>query len=215
MPRTAPVAFVEAQELPSRRGRPVSMEKQQAVLEAAIAEFTAHGYDAASMDAIAERAGVSKRTLYNRHASKEGLFAALVGELAQRIVMTSSLEYRQDRSLRRQLLDYAEESRALMAQTDNLRLLRAVLAEHIRNPERVEPLLHQYWTNEYGFVSWMKAARADGKLRGSPATMGHLMSAMMKSVIFWPALLGRVDPAATRSLTEAIDMFLAYYQSQP
>lgn len=197
-----------------RRGRPVSVEKQNAVLEAAIAEFSAQGFDRASMDAVAARAGVSKRTLYNRFESKEGLFAALVNELAHRIVVSSTIEYRADAPLREQLLEYAHESKALMSGPDNLRLLRAVLGEHIRNPERVEPLLHKYSANEYGFNAWMQAAREDGRLSGDPAVMAHLMGAMLKSVIFWPALLGRGRPSAPstrKTISEAIDMFLSHY----
>jgi TetR/AcrR family transcriptional regulator of autoinduction and epiphytic fitness len=36
--------------------------KQSALLEAAIAEFQKHGYEGASIDAIAAAAGISKRT---------------------------------------------------------------------------------------------------------------------------------------------------------
>ena len=39
----------------------------------------AHGYNATSMDAIAERAGVSKLTLYNQFGSKQDVFVAAVG----------------------------------------------------------------------------------------------------------------------------------------
>jgi TetR/AcrR family transcriptional regulator, regulator of autoinduction and epiphytic fitness len=208
----------EAVKQPSpRRGRPVSQEKQQAVLEAAIAEFAASGYDAASMDTIAAKAGVSKRTLYNRFDSKDGLFAALVMELAQRIVVSSTIEYDAAVPLRDQLMDYAYESEALMAEPENVQLLRAVLGEHIRRPERVEPLLHHYWVTEYGFIAWMKAAVADRRLQGDPTVMAHLMGAVMKSVVFWPTLLGRsspADPGARRMLAAGIDMFLGHFASE-
>ncbi len=201
---------------PRRPGRPVSLEKRQAILEAAIEEFGSHGLDSASVDAIAARAGVSKRTLYNHYESKDGLFDALVAEVASRIVVSSTLEYQRGVGLREQLLAYARESRALMSHTENLRLLRAVLAEHIRRPERVQPLLHKYWVTEYGFAAWMKAAKADKKLKGDATTMAHMMGSMMKAIIFWPTVLGRgspADPGVTRALAEAVDMFLGYYAS--
>ena len=191
-----------------------SAAKKNAVLEAAIVGFSGQGFDRASMDAVAARAGVSKRTLYNRFENKEGLFAALVNELAHRIVVSSTIEYRAEAPLREQLLEYAHESKALMSEPGNLRLLRAVLGEHIRNPDRVEPLLHKYSVNEYGFNAWMQAAKADGRLSGDPSVMAHLMGAMLKSVIFWPALLGRGKPSAPstrKTVAEAIDMFLSHY----
>ena len=44
------------------------------ILSAAESLFLEHGFDGASMDDIAFDAGVSKRTVYNRYASKEELF---------------------------------------------------------------------------------------------------------------------------------------------
>lgn len=49
--------------------------KRVAIIDAAIEEFLAAGYDATSMDRIAARANVSKRTVYNHFPSKEALFA--------------------------------------------------------------------------------------------------------------------------------------------
>ena len=44
--------------------------KRQAVVDAAIAEFRASGFEATSMDKIAATAGVSKRTVYNHFPVK-------------------------------------------------------------------------------------------------------------------------------------------------
>ena len=44
--------------------------KRAAIVEAAIDEFRASGYEATSMDRIAARAEVSKRTVYNHFPSK-------------------------------------------------------------------------------------------------------------------------------------------------
>src|SRR5271165_1610862 len=54
--------------------------KHQLVLDAAAALFMAHGYGAVSMDAVARAAGVSKATLYAHFASKDALFATIVGD---------------------------------------------------------------------------------------------------------------------------------------
>src|SRR5690242_16100459 len=52
------------------RGRPRSGPIDQALLDAALAEFVANGFHAMSMESIANRAGVSKVTLYRRWRSK-------------------------------------------------------------------------------------------------------------------------------------------------
>jgi TetR/AcrR family transcriptional repressor of mexJK operon len=46
------------------------------ILDAAAAVFLEYGYDAAGVDAVAERAGVAKRTVYNIYGDKESLFRA-------------------------------------------------------------------------------------------------------------------------------------------
>jgi AcrR family transcriptional regulator len=53
------------------RGRPRSAKAQQAILEAAIDLLLEQGLHAMSMDDVAERAGVSKATIYRWWASKE------------------------------------------------------------------------------------------------------------------------------------------------
>ena len=52
--------------------------KREAIVQAAIAEFRANGFDATSVDKVAARAEVSKRTLYNHFPSKDALFAEIL-----------------------------------------------------------------------------------------------------------------------------------------
>ena len=56
--------------------------KRKAILDSALAIFARDGYARASIDAIAETADVSTRTIYNHFADKAGLFAAVVTESA-------------------------------------------------------------------------------------------------------------------------------------
>lgn len=195
-------------------GRPVSAEKQKAMREAAIAEFAEFGFDNASVDSIATRAQVSKRTLYNHFPSKDALFQSLVSEVGRRITLTAAIRYSPRLSLRVQILRFVKETLAMVAEPQTLRLVRAVLAEHLRHPERVEPILQAYWRNEYGFMSWARAACDGGQLHGDPKKIGHAMNSMMRAQVFWPALLGRLDvqsPAFKADMADAVEMFLAYY----
>ena len=54
-----------------RRGRPRSEARKQAILRAAFELLGEHGLAATSMDAVADRAGVSKATIYRWWDSKE------------------------------------------------------------------------------------------------------------------------------------------------
>jgi AcrR family transcriptional regulator len=63
----------EAAETAPRRGRPRSEKARVAILEAAAELLLVQGLSAVSMDAIAERAGVSKATIYRWWPTKESL----------------------------------------------------------------------------------------------------------------------------------------------
>jgi TetR/AcrR family transcriptional regulator, mexJK operon transcriptional repressor len=68
---------------PPRLGRPQGADtrrKMEEVLRAARAHFARFGYRAATMDAIAAEAGVSKRTLYMWHKDKLALLTACVAD---------------------------------------------------------------------------------------------------------------------------------------
>ena len=56
-------------------------ERPQEILEAAFAEFSSNGYAMTTLDQIAERAGVTKGTIYVYFESKEHLFITMVREL--------------------------------------------------------------------------------------------------------------------------------------
>lgn len=63
-------------------------EKRQDLLAGGLTLFARDGYSRASVDAIAEQAGVSTRTLYNHFGDKAGLFRAVIAassaEVAER-----------------------------------------------------------------------------------------------------------------------------------
>ncbi len=55
------------------------------LLECAMQEFLANGYNGASMRTIAENAGTTPRSIYTRYEDKEGLFCALVDDAADEL----------------------------------------------------------------------------------------------------------------------------------
>lgn len=72
MPRTsAVVAIAEPRPRDSDR-------TQQQILRAAMAEFAAHGFGGARIEAIAERAEVNKKLIYYYFEAKEALFLAVL-----------------------------------------------------------------------------------------------------------------------------------------
>lgn len=72
--------------MPTKRFRGLEQERQQQLLSAAAAEFSAHGYQAASFNRIIERAGVSKGAMYYYFEDKADLYATVVRDAVARLV---------------------------------------------------------------------------------------------------------------------------------
>jgi AcrR family transcriptional regulator len=66
-------------------------EKTEAIIAAFFAELGKNGFEALTMDRVAERAGVGKAALYRRWPSKQDMLVDLVGQYATRAVSTSDL----------------------------------------------------------------------------------------------------------------------------
>jgi AcrR family transcriptional regulator len=65
--------------------RSSSEERRQEVIEAAVKEFAANGFDATSTTAIAKRAGISQPYIYALFANKHELFLAVNQHVVDRI----------------------------------------------------------------------------------------------------------------------------------
>src|SRR3546814_5886860 len=60
--------------------------KHRAIQQAGTEIFLELGYEAATMDHIAAKAGVSKQTVYNHFQSKDGLFKATIADLTSALM---------------------------------------------------------------------------------------------------------------------------------
>lgn len=69
-----------------RRGR--SVQKRDAILTAARELFSRDGYELTSVDAIAARAAVSKRTVYDHFGDKERIHAAALATVTDNLTVT-------------------------------------------------------------------------------------------------------------------------------
>ncbi|WP_073449909.1 TetR/AcrR family transcriptional regulator [Streptomyces yunnanensis] len=73
----------------SRRAGRGRIDKRHAILDAAFVVFAREGYGKASVDAIADEAGVAKPTLYNHFGGKEDLFREAMAAAAEQATAKS------------------------------------------------------------------------------------------------------------------------------
>ena len=118
-----------------------ALAKREQILAGARMVFLRDGFAAASTDAIAAEAKVSKRTLYVYYPSKEELFADVMRGLTIENPQIRALESIGEMSpgdegeLRRDLLEFAGKIVATMMQPDYLALLRTTIADTHRFPQ--------------------------------------------------------------------------------
>ncbi len=192
--------------------------KRNAIIQAAISEFRASGFDITSMDKIAATAGVSKRTVYNHFPSKEELFAEILHKLWASISAQTEVAYRPDRPLREQLQTLLRAKLQLLADDNFLDLARVAIAAAIHSPERAQDMVARLGEREEGLTLWIRSALADGRLKPlDPEFAAQQVHGLLKSFAFWPQItLGQPPLTAdmqTRVIESALDMFLSHYQA--
>jgi TetR/AcrR family transcriptional repressor of mexJK operon len=120
---------------------PRARAKRDQILSGARRVFMRDGFAAASTDAIAAEAKVSKRTLYVYYPSKEDLFVDVLRRLTIENPQTRALESIERMSpenleeLRRDLRELAQKIVTTMMQPEYLALLRTTIADIHRFPQ--------------------------------------------------------------------------------
>ena len=122
-------------------GRPKDPDKRTAILNAARSLFFARGVEDIGIEEIAERAGVSKVTVYGHFGSKVKILSAVVeGEARQ---MAAALERLPDdaRRLAERLDDFGVALLMFLTRPEILAFERLVIAQAARHPDMAEAML--------------------------------------------------------------------------
>ncbi|WP_299395012.1 TetR/AcrR family transcriptional regulator [Pelagibius sp.] len=116
--------------------------KQQAIVAAAAELFLHQGYGAVSMDAIAAKAEVSKRTVYSHFPGKDALFAAVMMDHCDSVAGIGHLELDAAGDPYEVLIDLGCRFLPLVTSAEAVALFRIVVAEAGRFPELGQTFFH-------------------------------------------------------------------------
>lgn len=120
----------------TRVGR--TQRKRQTILEAAADLFLRTGYLGTSMDEVAQRADVSKQTVYAQFSSKEALFVAMVGSMTSAAASEIHSDLgvaRNEEEVSGYLRAYAERQLLVVLTPRLMQLRRLVIGEVGRFPQ--------------------------------------------------------------------------------
>jgi TetR/AcrR family transcriptional regulator, mexJK operon transcriptional repressor len=117
------------------RHRPVDLAKQAAILDAARDEFFLKGFEAASIEAIAANAEVSKVTVYNHFKNKEGLLSATVQRECDSMRQNMKLSFEEKDGFRQNLIAVAQEIMTFLMQPHIIRFEHMIARESEKHPD--------------------------------------------------------------------------------
>jgi AcrR family transcriptional regulator len=143
------------------RGRPRSASARKAIVDAALALLAERGFQAATMEAIALRAGVGRNTIYRRWSSKEELIVEALEELI------ADLDIRErEEDVYSLLLDWIRDFARIFGDPLYGRILPVVLGELQQNPAFAEVYAEQVVRPRYeALVGVLRRAVERGELR--------------------------------------------------
>ncbi|HET7400766.1 MAG TPA: TetR/AcrR family transcriptional regulator [Usitatibacter sp.] len=121
----------------SRAGRPRREAAEQLgsrILESARTLFLSEGYGATSVEAIAQRAGISKRTFYARYDDKADVFEAVLHDVVASLRPAAGAPLVQDDGLAANLTRLARVMLQAALMPDALSLHRLIVGESARFP---------------------------------------------------------------------------------
>lgn len=124
-----------------RSGRRPDQAKRNRILLAAQEIFSERGFTATSMNAVAERAAVSKLTAYRHFGSKDELFTAAVTARCETMLAGTSETPTQSSDARDALIAFGRAFLALILHAEAIAIHRLIVAEQDRAPQ-LGPLFH-------------------------------------------------------------------------
>jgi AcrR family transcriptional regulator len=182
---------------PSFRRLPRAVREQQ-MLDAAVRVFSKRGYHAASVDEIAETAGISKPMVYAYLGTKEELFVACLHREGVRLIEAIAAEVRVDLAADEQ---FWRGLRAFFAFVDTHRDGWTVLYRQARAQEPFADVIGQLRARMVEIVtSSLARVSASAGLHAHPddvSTMAHALVGAAEALADWVVAHPGEDPDVT------------------
>jgi AcrR family transcriptional regulator len=185
-----PRSTIETETWRRRPGRPRRRTTQDAITKAALDVLAERGFQAATIEAIALRAGVGRNTIYRRWRSKEELIADALRELA------TDFDFFGADDLHLLLQSWVREFARTFSDPRLGRLLAGVLGELQRNPVFADVYADRVLRpRRRALVDRLTQARERGELRAD-VDVEHVADVLVGPLLY------RVLPLGLSPLSE-------------
>jgi AcrR family transcriptional regulator len=180
-------------------------ERREAILAAALEEFSASGFAATRLDDVAKRAGVAKGTIYLYFRDKESLFQELVRAMLSPLVGKLEAAPMIDLPARAVAEAIADLFVREIFGTRRQDVIRLIIAEGARFPKLAEFYYHEVIERVIAAMRMLLSrAVARGELSSDAlARFPQLLIAPALVTIVWNGLFDRFAPLDVRELMRA------------
>jgi AcrR family transcriptional regulator len=204
----------------SLTGRPTlaqSIHLEERLRQAAIDVFLDSGFEGAKMEAVAEAAGITKRTLYARYADKNALFSDVVVWATGLYHAAEFPEEIAEWDLATGLMTIARSTLKRAIDPDVKRLSKLALMESARIPDFSTQAYSTLWSPRVKAVADLLTTHqnAGDIVVDDIEIAAELFIAMVAQRPAWMALLDATRPAEMEEshLQQAVELFVRGIQS--
>jgi AcrR family transcriptional regulator len=185
--------------------RLVRGERREAIIAAALDEFSARGFAATRLDDVARRAGVAKGTIYLYFRDKESLFQELVRAMVSPLVGAITTAPLQDLPIRAVVEMIADVFVNEIFGTRRKDVLRLIMAEGPRFPKLAEFYYREVIARVLPILrARLTLATERGELPNDAlARFPQLLVAPALMAIIWSGLFERFEQLDVRALMRA------------
>jgi AcrR family transcriptional regulator len=179
--------------------------RREAILVAALDEFSTRGFAAARLDDVAKRAGVAKGTIYLHFRDKEALFQEIIRSLMGPFVGTLEGVFKTDVPLRvvaEQIVDLFVRE---VFETRRKDIIRLVITEGPRFPKLAEFYYREVLSRVFsGVRARLSRAIEQGEIsHDALVRFPQLIAAPGMVAIIWSGLFDRFEPLDVREMLRA------------
>ena len=188
--------------MPANAGRrPRSSERREAILAAALDEFSSRGFEAARLEDVARRAGVAKGTIYLYFRDKENLFQELIRTMLTPLVGTIEAMGQADVPLPMLADRIVDLFVSQVYETRRKDVVRLMISEGRRFPKLAEFYYREVLSR---IIAAMRAllgrAAARGEVPEGLADFPQIIAAPGLVAIVWSGLFERFEPLDVRKM---------------
>ena len=198
-------------------GRPKNPEKRQAILQASAELFPQKGYDGVSMMEIADKAGVSKLTLYSHFTDKEDLFTQSVIDCCEQQLPASSFQLAPGLSLEQALRAIGIGFLELIMDEKSISLHRMIIRQTGAETTHAELFFKAGPARMLAEMrSFLEQAAASGALTiAEPGFAAEHYFCLLKGLVYMRVLMGISEPPGKTEreahVDEVVSLFLRAY----